>query len=61
MERCTLKVKDTVFTIPKNNLRILAMTKALDAKCDSEIRCTTKIETDEDAIKFLKSIGIEVI
>lgn len=49
-----LKVKDTEYTIPKKNIRLLAMTKAMDAKADVELR------TDEQAIAYLESLGIEI-
>lgn len=51
----TLKVKDEIFTIPKQNLRFLAIGKALDLKVK------VKLNTDEDAIKFLNQLGIEVL
>lgn len=49
-----LFVKDKKFTIPKQNLRLLAMIKAKDLKLYPELN------TDEQAIKFFKKIGIEV-
>lgn len=49
-----LKLKNTIYTIPKQNLRLLAMVKAQD------LNKNVKLENDEDAIKFFKSIGIEV-
>ena len=49
-----LLVKDKKFTIPKQNLRLLAMIKASDLKLHPELN------TDEQAIEFLKTLGIEV-
>lgn len=49
-----LKLKNTIYTIPKQNLRLLAMVKAQD------LNKNVKLENDEDAIKFLNSLGIEV-
>ena len=49
-----LKVKDSVFTIPKENIGLLAFTKAKDMG---------KIIDPNDkemAIRFLEGIGIEV-
>ena len=50
----TLFVKDKKFTIPKQNLKLLAMIKAKD------LNLKTELNTDEQAIKFLKTLGIEV-
>ena len=50
----TLFVKDKKFTIPKQNLRLLAMIKTSDLKLHPELN------TDEQAIEFLKTLGIEV-
>ena len=50
----TLFVKDKKFTIPKQNLRLLAMIKASDLKLHPELN------TEEQVISFLKKIGIEV-
>ena len=49
-----LTVKDSVFTIPKENIGLLAFTKAQDmgAVIDPNDR--------EMAIRFLEEIGIEV-
>ena len=49
-----LFVKGKKFTIPKQNLRLLAMIKASDLKLHPELN------TDEQAIEFLKTLGIEV-
>ena len=49
-----IKVKGSIYTIPKENIQMLAMTKAMDLKADVELR------TDEQAIKYLESLGIEV-
>ena len=50
----TLFVKDKKFTIPKQNLKLLAMIKAKDLELYPELN------TDEQVISFLKKIGIEV-
>ena len=50
----TLFVKDKTFTIPKQNIRLLAMIKAQDLKLHPELN------TDEQAIDFLKTLGVEV-
>ena len=49
-----LILKNTIYTIPKQNLLLLAMVKAQD------LNKNVKLKSDEDAIKFFKSIGIEV-
>ena len=49
-----LFVKGKKFTIPKQNLRLLAMIKAKDLELYPELN------TDEQVISFLKKIGIEV-
>ena len=49
-----LKVKNTEYTIPKENIRALAMVKANDLKDDISIL------NDEIAIAYLQSLGIEV-
>ena len=50
-----LKVKDAIYTIPKANIRMLAISKAM------ELKQNVAIKTDDEAIDFLKSLGIEVI
>lgn len=50
----TLSIKDKKFTIPKQNIRLLAMVKAQDLNLYPELN------TDEQAIEFLKSLGVEV-
>jgi len=52
-----LKVKDSIFTIPKENIRLLAMSKAMDLGQSNLCVC---FDNDEYAIKYLRSIGIEV-
>ena len=37
MSKYTLKIKDSTYTIPKENLKILAMTKGIFAPTDEEI------------------------
>lgn len=55
-EKYRLKVKNTVFTIPKENICALAMSKFFDIGG----RWQPDLNTQEGAIEYLKSIGIEV-
>ena len=48
-------VKGEIFTIPKQNLRLFAILKANDLKLKKELN------TDEQVIEFLKTLGIEVL
>ena len=50
----TLFVKDKKFTIPKQNLKLLAMIKAKDLELYPELN------TNDQVISFLKKIWIEV-
>lgn len=43
------------FTIPRSNIRLLAMTKAMDFKI-----ANIDLSTEEKAIEYLRSIGLEV-
>lgn len=52
-----LKIKEATLTIPKASIRILAMQKAMDL---GELNAV-KLDTNENAVNYLKSIGIEVI
>lgn len=56
-DKYTLKVKDTTFTIPKHNIRLLAMVKATDLGAAPNV----DLSTDESAINYLCSIGIGVM
>ena len=49
-----LKVKDSAFTIPKDNIGLLAFTKAQD------MGAIIDPNDKEGAIRFLEGIGIEV-
>lgn len=49
-----LEVNGDKFTIPKENLKGLALIKALDRGYSG------KLTTDEEVIAFLNSIGIKV-
>lgn len=49
-----LKVKDSVFTIPKANIGLLAFTKAQD------MGAVIDPNDKEGAIKFLEGLGIKV-
>lgn len=50
-----LKVKDSVFTIPKQNIVLLAMQQAMDRGI-----MQGNIHDEKSAIEYLESIGIEV-
>ena len=52
---CQIKVKDSVYTIPKENIKALALSKALDMGITHG-----NIHDDESAIDFLISIGMEI-
>lgn len=59
-EKYLLKIKTnsgdiTEYTIPKNNIKALAIVKAMDTGYNKPIT------TDLDAIEFLNSLDIEVI
>ena len=49
-----LTVKDSVYTIPKENLKFLAMIKAKDLMENPDL------STEENVIKFFESIGVFV-
>lgn len=49
-----IKIKNSKYTIPKENLILLAKVKAIDLNKDFNIN------TNEDAIKFFKSIDVEI-
>ena len=51
-----LKVKDSIFEIPKENIKALALVQALDRGITHG-----NIHDEETAIEYLESIGIEVI
>lgn len=53
-EKYKLIIKGSVFTIPKQNIRFLAMTKAQD------LNKNICLDTNEQAVEFLESLGIEV-
>ena len=50
-----LLVKGEKFTIPKQNLRLFAMLKAND------LNLKTELNTNEQIVEFLKTLGIEVL
>ena len=49
-----LKIKDSIFTIPKENIGLLAFTKAQD------MGAVINPNDKEMAIRFLEGIGIKV-
>lgn len=51
-----IKVGGVGFNIPKKNIRLLAISKAMDLQ-----NCNTPLDTEEQAIEYLRSIGIEVV
>lgn len=50
-----VKVGGVGFNIPKKNIRLLAISKAMDLQ-----NCNTPLDTEEQAIEYLRSIGYEV-
>lgn len=50
-----IKVKENEYTIPKENIVMLALLKAMDLKVNG-----IPIKNQEQAIAFLESIGMEV-
>lgn len=54
MMKYLIKIKDSEYTLPKENLILLARVKAIDLGKDFNIN------TNEDAIKFFKSIDVEI-
>lgn len=49
-----IKIKNSKYTIPKENLILLARVKAIDLNKDFNGN------TNKDAIKFFKSIDVEI-
>lgn len=58
MYRLKVKGKDSIFTIPKKNICLLAMTKAMDRNDNT---MGNAILCPQGAIEYLESIGIEVV
>ena len=52
-----LKIGDSIYTIPKENIRLLAMIRAMDRNDNT---MGNAILCPEGAIEYLESIGIEV-
>lgn len=50
-----IKVKDSIFKIPKENIKLLAITKALDNGITHD-----NIHDEETAIEYLESLGMEI-
>ena len=50
-----LKINGSEYTIPKKNIRLLAIERAY------ELRQRVQLDTDEQAIAYLESIGITVL
>lgn len=55
MDRYLIKIKNSEWTIPKENIVMLALVKAMDMKVQG-----IPIKNQEQAISFLESIGAEV-
>lgn len=51
-----LKIKDMVYTIPKENICALAISKFFDIGG----RLQSDLNTQEGAIEYLKSLGVEI-
>ena len=49
-----LKIGDSIYTIPKENIRFLAMQQSFDRQ-----DCVA-LETDAQAIEYLEKVGFEV-
>ena len=49
-----LKIGDSIYTIPKENIRLLAMQQSFDRQ-----DCVA-LETDAQAIGYLEKVGFEV-
>ena len=56
-----LKVKDSIFTIPKSNIRLLAITKALDLKANVEWIAPVTVYPGEDELLALAQGAIRVL
>ena len=55
MDRYLIKIKNSEFTIPKENIVMLALMKAIDNKVSG-----IPLKTNEQAIDFLESLGMEI-
>lgn len=55
MSRYLVKIKNGEWTIPKENIVMLALVKAMDMKVQG-----VPIKNQEQAISFLENIGAEV-
>ena len=55
MNRYLLKIKDSEYTIPSQNIVAFALIKAIDLKVTN-----IPLKTEEQAVKFLESLGIEI-
>ena len=50
-----LTIKDNVYTIPKNNISLLAIDKAME-----NLYYNPNLVTEEGAIEYLESLGVKV-
>ena len=50
-----IKVKESEYTIPKENIVMLALMKAMDLKVNG-----IPLKTEEQAIAYLESLGMEI-
>lgn len=55
MSKYLIKIKNSEFTIPKENIVMLALMKAMDLKVNG-----IPLKTEEQAIAFLESLGMEI-
>ena len=55
MSKYLIKIKDSEFTIPKENIVMLALMKAIELKVNG-----IPLKTEEQAVAFLESLGMEI-
>ena len=55
MSKYLIKIKNSEFTIPKENIVMLALMKAIELKVNG-----IPLKTEEQAVAFLESLGMEI-
>lgn len=55
MNKYLIKIKNSEFTIPKENIVMLALMKAIELKVNG-----IPLKTEEQAVVFLESLGMEI-
>ena len=55
MSKYLIKINDSEHTIPKENIVALALVKAMDLKVNG-----IPLKTEDQAIAFLESLGVEI-